>query len=184
MDQSNVLDNKVSQVLQLAKNCPKFATYFMKHVRPMLKNYVFGPSNENNVRKWTNNDCESLNHILKLDAKSRPAKTPDLIDLLYQIIVLHFKDFRQALYGEGNYRILKKLRKHYYVTKECWRNFSETEKTQKFTQFLENKRRKKADEVVVKSTFSNFVVSKTNIAKKPVLRKRIRSKKTSGQRYE
>ena len=37
----------------------------------------------------------------------------------------------------------------------------------KFTQFLENKRRKKADQVAVKSTFSNFVVSKTSIDKKP-----------------
>ena len=131
LDQSNVLDDKVSQVLQLVKNYPKFATYFnMKHVRPALKNYVFGPSNENNVRKWSNNNCESLNHILNLDAKWRPAKTPDLIDLLYQITVLHFKDFRRALYGEGNYPLVKKLRKHYPVTKECWRNFSETEKTQ------------------------------------------------------
>ena len=63
-----MFDDKVPQLLQLAKNYPKFGTYFMKHVRPALKNYVFGPSNENNVRKWTNNNCESLNHILKLEA--------------------------------------------------------------------------------------------------------------------
>ena len=163
----------MSRVLKVAKNYPIFLSYFTKQVAP-----VYGPGIEKDLTQWTNNNCESINHILKLDAKWTPATTPELIEMLHQVTVLHFRDFRRALYGEGNYRLVKRLKKRYSISKESWRKFSESEKDEKFRKCLENKQ-KVAN--VVKST-SNFMIQKCGVVTKPGQKKRIKGCRTSGRR--
>ena len=51
-------------------------SYFTKHVAPALKSDVYGPGIEKDLTQWTNSNYESMNHILKLDAKWKPAKKP------------------------------------------------------------------------------------------------------------
>ena len=64
-DDSTLFDKKAVSVLKLAKNYPKFASYFTKKVIPTLKKYVFGPKTEHDIQNnWTNNNCERLNNIL------------------------------------------------------------------------------------------------------------------------
>ena len=135
--------------------------------------------NEKDLTQWTNNDCESMTHILKLDAKWTPAKKPELIEMLHQVTVVHFRDIRRALYGEGNYRLVKRLKKRYSISKESWRKLSESEKDEKFRKFLENKQKVGN---VVKSTFSNFMAQKCGVARKPGQKKRIKRCRTSGRR--
>ena len=52
------------------------------------------------------NNCKSLNHIMKLDARWKPGNTHQIIELLHDIVSLRFRDFRGTLYGNGNYRLV------------------------------------------------------------------------------
>ena len=71
------------------------------------------------------------------------------------------------------------LKKRYSISKESWRKLSESEKDEKFRKFLENIQKV---ENVVKSTFSNFMVQKCGVARKPDQKKRIKRCRTSGRR--
>ena len=109
---------------------------------------------------------------MKLNADWEPGKTPDMIELLYQMTLLHFKDFRRALYAAGNYRLVAHKKKGYGLSKETWRKFNEEQRTEKFNMFVKNITRKK-EESYVKSSYS---------LKKPGQRKRVRNAKSS-KRY-
>ena len=81
---------------------PKFTKYFNRKLKPCLQFYVNQPSRASKISEWTNNNCESLNNIMKSDANRKMKSTPELIDMLHEITVFHVKDFRRTLYGEGN----------------------------------------------------------------------------------
>ena len=82
-----------------------------------------------------NNNCESLNHIMKLDAKWKTGSTPKLIELIKDIVTLHYQDFRRALYGSGNYRLVSHKKNRFAISKDNWRKLKESEKKERKTQF-------------------------------------------------
>ena len=86
--------------------------------------------------------------------------------------MLHFRDFRRALYGNGNYRLVDNQKRRFGISKEKWQELSDIERTTKFRSFLKNEYKRKTDEV--KSTYLNFTVKKPSTAKKPGQKKRIR----------
>ena len=128
------------------------------------------------VSNWRNNNYESLNHIMKLDAKWKSGNTARLIELLHDMVRLHFRDFRRALYGNGNYRLVKNQKRRFGTLKETWQQSSDRVRAEKFNAFLKNEYKRKSD--VVKSTYSNFTVTNPSTAKKPGQRKRVRPAKT------
>ena len=112
---------------------------------------------------------------MKLDADWKVGKTFQVIELLYEMTILHFKDFRRALYGGCNYRLFGN-KKTFAILKNNWRKLSEEEKVAKFDAFVKHNYRKKKE--YVKSSCTNFQVIKTSTARKPGQRKRVRSTKT------
>ena len=183
-DDSIVFDKKCKSVLKLANNYPKFISYFTKNICSSLKDYVVAPANENNlVRNWTDNNCESINHIMKLDAKWKTMKTPELIELLHEITLLHFREYRRALYGAGNYRLMKDKKRRYGVSKDDWRLLNEAERSEKFRQFLKNANEKVGDKFV-QSSYARCVLPKPTTAKKPGQRKRVKASRSSVKMYQ
>ena len=112
---------------------------------------------------------------MKLDANWKVKSTPDLIDQLHEMNLLHFKDYRRALYGMGNYRLCGKYNT-YAMKRSRWQCLDSNVRQQKFCDFLQNKNMKKSDVVV--STYSKFTVPALNTAKKPGQRTRSKSTKT------
>ena len=102
---------------------------------------------------------------MKLDAKWRPGNTPQMITLLHEIVELHFRDFRRALYGSGNYRLRKNLKKPFLVPKDTWGKLNDEERSAKFAAFLKNQYERKS--TTIKSTYANFTVTKPSTARKP-----------------
>ena len=158
-------------------NYPVFVSYFNKRIKPALKDYVIHAAQLKDIEpNWTNNNCESLNHIMKLDAKWKPGTTPLMIDLLHDIATLHFKDFRRALYGGGNYGLVKNQKKRFGISKDMWRKLNEEERLSKFSTFLKNECKQKS--TTVKLTYANFVVTKPLTARIPGQKKRVRVAKS------
>ena len=64
---------------------------------------------------------------MKFGAKWKPENTLQMIELLHdEITLLHFKDFRRALYGGDNYRLVENKKRRYNVSKDNWRKLSDT----------------------------------------------------------
>ena len=92
---------------------------------------------------------------MKLDAKWKTMKTPELIELFLEITLLHFRDYRRALYGAGNYRLMKDKKRRYGVAKDDWRLLNEAERSEKCRQFVKNANEKVDDKFVFREVYSS-----------------------------
>ena len=99
-------EKKSAELMSLeGANSEQFICYFRETLKPKLalnfKN--LGRSGPNSANTWTNNNAESMHHIMKMDTNWRPTKTPELINILSDLVNLQIVDLRRALYGLGNY---------------------------------------------------------------------------------
>ena len=125
---------------------------------------------------WTNNNCESLNNILKLSTNWKSSKLPDLIDKLHRIVKLQYADMKRALHGQGNYQIIPVLRA-FVIPHTIWSGKCEEEQAAWFKKFLSATIKRK--EETLKSTDGDLEIPHTpRVARKPGQRKRTRSQKT------
>ena len=172
-------DAKSKNVLKQVAQYKKFTNYFREKLKPTVEAYVNNPSrNCKSMTNWTNNNCESLNHIMKLDANWKVQSTPALIRMLHDMTLLHFKDMKRALYGDGNYRLYGKYKK-YTMKRTAWKNLGELRQRNFFSEFLKNRKYSKTRETgYVISTYSDFQIPALNVAKKPGQKSRLRSTKT------
>ena len=67
---------------------PNFVSYFDNSLVPRVRDHIFKPRISRNYipLNWTNNNCESINNILKLSTNWKVLKLPDLIEKLYSIV--------------------------------------------------------------------------------------------------
>lgn len=97
-------------------------TYFNDKVEPMLRqNMQAGCSN------WTNNACESINHVLKQRLQWRRSMLPDLCENLRLLVNSQFKEADRAICGRGDY-ILRSDYQQHRQTLEVWRAMSERQR--------------------------------------------------------
>ena len=104
---------------------PEFARYFDSRLKNRLLEHVNkSPKQLQHERLWTNNNCESMNHVFKraVDWKHQPL--PELVRSLNGVARIHFVDLRRAIYGTGNYQLFGRYKRH-SVSQQCW--FSKTE---------------------------------------------------------
>ncbi|XP_076057534.1 uncharacterized protein LOC143035019 [Oratosquilla oratoria] len=117
---------------KLNQIAPSFMDYFENKLLPALRDYVHRPKAQNDFLpfSWTNNNCESMNNILKHSINWNPRKLPELIDKLHGVVKLQELDTKRALYQKGNYEVagwVEKFRANDMVwnskteegTKEC-----------------------------------------------------------------
>ena len=89
-------EERCSQLLTNA-NTPDFNNYFKRTLKQKLGlNYKnLGREGLNAANRWTNNNAEYINNIMKLDANWKPHITPALINLLADMIKLQQLDLQQ-----------------------------------------------------------------------------------------
>lgn len=107
VDDSICSDEKSSEIEEKTKDISsKFNKYYLQKMKNILKEKVNKHTTAGFVSKtWTNNNSESLNHVLQqaIDWKSKPLL--DLVKILLGIVATHFKDLRRALVSTGQYRL-------------------------------------------------------------------------------
>ncbi|CAC5394841.1 unnamed protein product [Mytilus coruscus] len=96
-----------------------FDTYFQK-LKERLYEYVLKPRNQlQHVDLWTNNNCESINHVFKTAINWKPQSIPELFKTLHELVKLEFADLRRALYSQGNYLLFGYFKRHQLLY-QCW----------------------------------------------------------------
>jgi len=72
---------------------------------------------------WTNNGCESVNHVLKSAVEWCPRKIPDLIQTLRRSVESQLVDADRALVGRGEFALKPQYAKH-RLTVDSWLRMS------------------------------------------------------------
>lgn len=132
------------------------------------------PGNLNN--NWTNNNCESLNHVLKrsVDWKSKPLL--DLVTILKDIADVQYKDMLRSLVAMGQYRVADS-HKHFQLSKTAWISKTSDERDRLFKRF---KAYQPPDKGTVTSTDGNInVIKPRSLGKKIGQRKRKINERTT-----
>lgn len=95
--------------LSIKSDVDQHAKVISEHVDGLITkilDYVWKPSKNGNVGLgWTNNACESFNHILKSVTQWKSLRMLDLIKRFEQISLVQQKDMMRAIFGEGNFRL-------------------------------------------------------------------------------
>jgi hypothetical protein len=92
---------------EISRDHPEFDPYFQTHLKDRLREYVNIPKRQlRHDRLWTNNNCESMNHIFKRAVNWTPKSIPELIQNLHDIVKVQLIDMKRSLFGTGNYELL------------------------------------------------------------------------------
>ena len=62
---------------------------------------------------WTNNNCESANHLLKMDRNWQPARITDLVDRVHDLARMQYNELRYAMSEQGDFQLAQPFAKHY-----------------------------------------------------------------------
>ena len=132
---SNIEDfeKRKKEALKLIENkCPTFTNHFLKDIIPiLLENCETCWKYSWIKRNWCNNNCESLNHVLKMRVDWRPRDLLDLINNLEAVVRSQITDLKRSLRKKGNFRLQEQFKKF-----ETGRWLSEVELEKKFKKFL------------------------------------------------
>ena len=103
---------------------PTFLDYFDRRVIPLLKLNMDTKEKTGlpkTVAPWTNNNCESANHILKQAVQWKGQCLVQLIDTLHSIVKGQYKDLKRAIInGLGNFHIIPPLQKRLCMDASVW----------------------------------------------------------------
>ena len=105
-----------------------FSKYFRSHLTPLLRENVVQPIIEGKLSSlWTNNNAESLNHVLKQLVNWKPQPLHQLVTIISKHRSAQYADIERAFIGRGDYRLTSKFKSfsiepHIYASKtkqEC-----------------------------------------------------------------
>jgi len=96
-----------------------FAEYFERRLRVLLRANV-----QAGRTGWTNNNAESVNHVLKQFTQWKPQQLPDLVDKLRQLVTAQFNEADRAIIGRGDFVLAASHAKH-RLTVDVWSAMSD-----------------------------------------------------------
>ncbi|XP_052778803.1 uncharacterized protein LOC128216276 [Mya arenaria] len=135
-DDSICYDEKCDELgRHLATVSNKFHKYFVDRLEPILKTKVNHPVRHDLIgANWTNNNCESINHVLKqlIDWKSK--SLTDLIDAIHRLVRGQFAELRSAIIGTGEFRLAPTHEK-FKLTKTDWVTMTLEQRSRHFSKY-------------------------------------------------
>ena len=119
-DDTVCFDEKCEEVESLSQSISQsFLRYFQKRVKDNLNKKRQEPELVSQADKqWTNNNCESLNHVLKQTTEWKSQPLLDLIQSIQKLVDVEFKDLRRSLVGTGQFQFAE-THKQFAVSRGC-----------------------------------------------------------------
>ena len=124
-DDEIVYEHRLEQTREIIRNsCPEFLGYFTDHIDKHLANNLRTQRRHpemNGLTTWTNNNCESFNHILKTLVNWRPQGLVDLVLKLEEYVTSQTKELERSLAGVGEFVLCDEYRR-FAVPIDVWCN--------------------------------------------------------------
>lgn len=98
------LDNRMAMVMQfIRQNNIDAVAYVHDRIIPKIANNCRLMWNERwlGQQQWTNNNCESINHVLKMKLDWKPARLTDLVEHLREQVRHQYRELQRALGSQG-----------------------------------------------------------------------------------
>jgi hypothetical protein len=177
----DLFDARSERLCQVLRDeVPTFGRYMTEKIQT-IKEYVYVPRQSYRVREnWMNNNCESMNHVLKMRSNWKVLSLPVLIEELHAIVRLQYEDAMRALHGQGNF-VLHGPAVRLRMADGAWQASSEEERKRAFQKFMNYvpKDKPRKSSTFVTSTDTKLTVVRKPTAKKPGQRTRIRASRTT-----
>ena len=118
-DREAIFQERADEVISLIRDkTPTFENHYINNILPILTENIQTAWKYELVH-WTNNNCESINHILKLNINWIPQSLPTLIDIIHNIVKSQYTNVERAVFGKGEYQLDSKFR-HFSVARAAW----------------------------------------------------------------
>lgn len=124
--------------LKYKSKFPIFVPYFEAKLKArVMKNLSTEKYQQSTT--WTNNNCESMNNVLKVATNWKVLNPSTLMDTINnEVVNVQMTDLRRSLHSEGNFRLAVGYEK-YVISHLIWNSMSEAGKDEAFSRFLRNK---------------------------------------------
>jgi len=141
----------------------KYSIKFAKiqnNLEVMWQEKGLGPS------AWNNNNCESVNHMLKLAVDWKPQRVSVLVNLLRSVVHTQYTDIRRALCGQGEFQLTKEFAGH-TVPYSRWVTMSDARQNELFETFMSDTGVKPKSKTITSSDGLLTVKANNRVARKP-----------------
>ena len=159
---------------------PEGCSYFESIKTILQENYNASqtPTFKNLKTYWTNNNSESMNHVIKQKIQWKPCNLVELIENLHELVKQQYKEARRALVGYGKYELCTEF-SQFKLTPSKWVLLTTREREKIFLNFLSSKKPWSGKFFSISNDGKKKVIFPKHKGKKPGQRKRCRSVKTT-----
>ena len=167
------LREKINMLDKYARE-KRFLPYFEDRLLPLLRTRVIAATDTGKmVRGWTNNNCESANHILKARTEWQKQDIPKFIEEMYGIVEGEQLERCRSIRGIGDYTLDERF-VHHYIDLDKWSNLSEESKEKRERKFFNDKGRSSQNIVISTDGQRTYTQLQTQVrnSTKPPERKR------------
>lgn len=122
---------------------------------------------------WTNNNCESINHVLKQACAWKSLELVDLVQKLHMVVEGQYREIQRAICGIGDFRLVEEYKK-FGVPRDVWIEKDSKQKKRHLRKYALC-----IKETLIRSTnFEKVALEPKHNGKKPRQRKRKVAEKT------
>ncbi|CAG2243106.1 unnamed protein product [Mytilus edulis] len=170
-------DCVIDEVKKTMESTNTFNRYFENRLKNNIQQLWETDLPEGHFDKpWTNNNSESLNHVLKRSIAWESKPLLDLVQIIEDAIKTQYKDLLRSIVSTGQYR-LASTHQHFTISKTIWINKTSEERQRLFNRF----RRfvPKDNKVSISSDGKMTVIKPRSLGKKIGQRKRKINERTT-----
>jgi hypothetical protein len=172
-DDSVVFMHQAEIIEEKYESLPVFVDYFKKRLRPAINKHVTARNTKSTVC-WNNNNCESINHILKLTCNWTPQRLPELVRKLEAIVRGQMQEVRRAVHGQGDFVLAPHYNK-FSLQDMQWKILSDEQKANHMERLYKHQpTAQHKSEIVISADGKLKVPNGQRLAKKPGQAKRPR----------
>ena len=156
-------DESKLRLREMTSENEKLKSYTLKHFEMLHKTPLY-------EERWTNNNTESINNVIKQEIQWKPQTVQNLISKLEILVDRKIFDLRSSLHNYGDY-ILATNYQRYAKNSALWNSLTEAQRQKIFQNFLDDNLRIGSSEKIISER------KNPGIAKKPNQQKRSRSER-------
>ena len=131
--------------------------------------------------RWTNNNAESANNLLKVKIDWKPERITDLTNHLEELVKKQYTDLQRAMFGQGDYQLAPQFSRH-YISYSKWMSTTPDRQEQLIKSFMSDAGVRVEASTTVTSTDGKLTVTGSpKVARKKNQLRRPRAERTSAK---